>query len=537
MSNADYVVVGAGSAGCAVARRLAESGASVALLEAGGRDDKGLAKMLFQTPGAINVMHSTPQLKRFFDWDYKSTPQASALNRKIPMTRGKVLGGSSAVNGMLFVRGNAKNFDDWAAQGCTGWGYDDILPFYKRMEDWEGGASDLRGVGGPIKVTRRREITEAARSFMTAASEKIGVPVIDDYNGAQQEGVSVFQQSVAGGRRYSTAEGYLHTQPLENLRVVLGATVAKVVIEGSRATGVEIVAKDGSREVLTASREVVLAAGAFGSPQILMLSGIGPAAHLAEHGITVAADLPVGDNLHDHLYVPVAFQMDSALHRPTPLYFGRGLLAEKRRPGSSWAGDSSFEAVAFLRTSHATAVPDLQILTIHWVYPSPNQDANKRIVPPINKPGQSVFPALIYPESRGTVRLASADPTAAPLIDPGYLSAAQDAEVLLEGIAMVRDIMAGTGDNRGEVVPGPEFFDPATMRRELPNRIHTVYHPVGTARMGVDERAVVDPQLRVRGIDGLRVADASIMPSITGGNTNAPAIMIGEKCADMILSG
>lgn len=537
MPNADYVVVGAGSAGCAVARRLAESGASVALLEAGGRDDKGIAKMLFQTPGAINIMHSTPQLKRFFDWDYKSTPQASALSRKIPMTRGRVLGGSSAVNGMLFVRGNRQNFDDWAAEGCTGWGYADVLPYYKRMEDWEGGASDLRGTGGPIKVTRRRDVTDAARSFMSAASERLGVPIIDDYNGTDQEGVSVFQQSVAGGRRYSTAEGYLHQDPLPNLQVVLGATVSKVVVDGSRATGVEIIGKDGSRDVVTASREVVVAAGAFGSPQILMLSGIGPAAHLAQHGIAVRADLPVGDNLHDHLYVPVAFEMASAVHKPIPTYFARGLLAEKRRPGTTWAGDSSFEAVAFLRTSHAKDVPDLQVLTIHWVYPAPNQDANKRIVPPTRKPGQSVFPALIYPQSRGTVRLASADPTAAPLIDPGYLTDPQDTEVLLEGIAMVRDIMAGAGDNRGEIVPGREFFDPAAMRKELPNRIHTVYHPVGTARMGVDERAVVDPTLRVRGIDGLRVADASIMPSITGGNTNAPAIMIGEKCADLILAG
>lgn len=508
----------------------------MALVEAGGRDDRGLAKMLFQTPGAINVMHSTPQLKRFFDWDYKSAPQAAALNRRIPMTRGRVLGGSSAVNGMLFVRGNAKNFDDWAAEGCAGWGYDDILPYYKRMEDWEGGASELRGVGGPIKVTRRRELTTAARSFMSAAAEKLGVPIIDDYNGTSQEGVSVFQQSVARGRRYSSAEGYLHTEPLDNLRVVLNATVAKVVLSGSRATGVEIIAKDGSREVLSASREVVLAAGAFGSPQILLLSGIGPAGHLAEHGIAVAADLPVGENLHDHLYVPVAFGMDSAMHRPIPTYFARGLLAEKRRPGSTWAGDSSFEAVAFVRTSHAKEVPNLQILTIHWVYPSPNQDANKRIVPPTRKPGQSVFPTLIYPESRGTVRLASADPTVAPVIDPGYLSAPRDTEVLLEGIAMVREIMAGAGDNRGELVPGPKFFDPAAMRAELPNRIHTVYHPVGTARMGVDERAVVDPALRVRGIDGLRVADASIMPSITGGNTNAPAMLIGEKCADLILA-
>ena len=229
--------------------------------------------------------------------------------------------------------------------------------------------------------------------------------------------------------------------------------------------------------------------------------------------------------------------MESALRRPTAPYFLRGLAPERVRPGSTWAAGSSFESVAFVRTSHAREIPDLQLLSLYWVYPSPNQDSDKRVVPATKRPGQSVFPTLIYPESRGTVRLASADPTAAPLIDPAYLTAPKDTEVLLEGIAMVREIMAGTGDNEGEIVPGAQFTGDAAMREELPNRIHTVYHPVGSCRMGVDERAVVDPQLRVRGIDGLRVADASIMPSVTGGNTNAPTIMIGEKCADLILNG
>ncbi|MFE3442728.1 GMC family oxidoreductase [Nocardia sp. NPDC059180] len=534
MAEADYVVVGAGSAGCAVARRLAESGASVVLLEAGGADNKGIAKMLFQIPGAVSVMHSTPQLKKLFDWGSTSTPQRNALDRRIPMTRGRVLGGSSSVNGMLFVRGNKKNFDDWAAEGCEGWGYDGVLPYFKRMEDWEGGASDLRGAGGPIKVTRNNDLTEAARAFMRAATERLGVPAIDDYNGESQEGVSVFQQSAANGLRYSTARGYLHADPLENLRVLTHATVARIVINGSRATGVEILVEGGKQEV-TASREVIVSAGAFGSPQILQLSGIGPAEHLAQHGIAVHADLPVGDNLHDHLFVPLSYKMKSALRRPTPSYFLRGLLAEMRRPGSSWAAGSSFESVAFVRTSFAKEIPDLQLLSLYWVYPSPNQDSGKRVAPPTKKPGQSIFPTLIYPESRGTVRLASADPTAAPLIDPGYLSASKDAEVLLEGIGMVREVMAGTGDNAGEINPGAEFSDQASLRAELPNRIHTVYHPVGSVRMGVDERAVVDPELRVSGIDGLRVADASIMPSIIGGNTNAPSIMIGEKCADLIL--
>jgi choline dehydrogenase-like flavoprotein len=519
-----------------VARRLAESGATVVLLEAGGRDDKGLARMLFQMPGAISVMHSTPQLKKVFDWGFTSTPQENARNRTVPQTRGKVLGGSSSINGMLFVRGNKKNFDDWAAEGNKGWAYSDVLTAFKKLEDWEDGATDLRGSNGPVRVTRNHRPTEAAQCFMQAASDKLGVPVIDDYNGEDQEGVSPFQQSVGRGRRYSASEAYLHDGGLPNLVVLTDATVTRVVIEGSRATGVEITTKSG-REVIGASREVVVSAGVFGSPQLLMLSGIGPAEHLRSVGVHVVADLPVGDNLHDHLFVPISFRMDSAVAKPTSSYFMGGLLRERVRPGTTWAAHSSFESVAFVRTSHAREIPDLQLLSLYWVYPVPNQDdTTKRIIPPTKKPGQSIFPALIYPESRGTVRLRSADPTDTPLIDPGYLRAQRDVDVLMEGIAMVRDVMNGCGDNQGEIGPGPAYFDEAAMRRELPNFVHSVYHPVGTCRMGVDERAVVDPDLKVRGIDGLRVADASIMPTITGGNTNAPAMMIGERAAELILA-
>ena len=536
MTQADYVVVGAGSAGCAVARRLAESGASVILLEAGKRDDKGIAKALFEIPGAVSIMHSTPQLKPLFDWGYKSVPQENAWNRTIPQTRGKVLGGSSSVNGMLFVRGNRKNYDDWAAEGNKGWAFEDVLPAFRKLEDWEDGGSELRGSNGPLKVTRQRNLTEAATAFMDATSTKLGVPVIDDYNGESQEGVSIFQQTVGAGTRYSTAKGYLHDGGLPNLTVITEAQVARVVIEGSRATGVEVLGKDGP-EVIHASREVVLSAGVYGSPQLLMLSGVGPAEHLRSHGIEVQADLPVGDNLHDHLFVPISFSMASAMRRPTPYYFLSNLARERLKRGSTWAAGSSFEAVGFVRTSYAGEIPDLQLHQLYWVYPVPNQDDTaKRVEPPSKKPGCSVFPTLIYPESRGTVRLRSADPTDTPLIDPGYLRSSRDADVLMEGIAMVREVMSGAGDNKGEIGPGSKYFSEAAMRRELPNYVHSVYHPVGSCRMGVDERAVVDPELKVRGIDGLRVADAAIMPSITGGNTNAPSIMIGERAAELILA-
>jgi choline dehydrogenase len=534
MTGADYIVVGAGSAGCAVARRLAESGASVILVEAGAEDHKGVAKNLFKIPGAVSVMHSVPQLKKYFDWGYTSVPQAHAWDRVIPQTRGKVLGGSSSVNGMLFVRGNRRNYDDWAAEGCKGWSYDDVLPAYRKLEDWQEGASDVRGSNGPIKVTRPQRITEASRDFMLAASSKLDVGIIDDYNGHEQEGISVFQQSVDRSRRYSASVGYLHDGGLPNLAVLTRATVTKVRIEGSRATGVEVLTKDGP-DLLTAEREIVLSAGVYGSAQLLLLSGVGPQQHLRKVGVDVVVDLPVGDNLHDHLFVPISFDMASAIRRPVTSYFLRGLAREVLRPGTGWAAWSSFEAVGFVRTSHAQEVPDLQLHCLYWTYPIPNQDdTTKRVEPPVKTPGASIFPTLIYPESRGTVRLASADPLAAPLIDPAYLRAPRDTEVLIEGIAMVREVMAGVGDNKGEIGPGPKYSSDAAMRRELPNYVHSVYHPVGTCRMGVDERAVVDPELKVRGIDGLRVADASIMPSITGGNTNAPSMMIGERAAELI---
>ncbi len=536
MTQADYIVVGAGSAGCAVARRLAESGASVILVEAGAPDNKGLAKRLFQIPGAVSVMHSVPQLKKYFDWGYKSVPQSDAWDRVIPQTRGKVLGGSSSVNGMLFVRGNRKNFDDWADEGCAGWSYEDVLPAFKKLEDWQEGASDVRGSHGPIKVTQPDTITAATRGFMESTRDKLGVPILADYNGREQEGVGVVQQSVSRSRRYSTSVGYLHDGGLPNLAVLTKAQVTRIRVDGSRATGVEVLTPDGP-DTLTASREVVLAAGVYGSAHLLMVSGIGPQDHLRQVGVDVVADLPVGENLHDHLFVPISFDMASALRRPITSYFLRGLAREVFRPGTGWAAWSSFESVGFVRTSHAEEIPNLQLHCLYWTYPIPNQDdTSKRIDPPVKTPGCSVFPTLIYPESRGTVRLASPDPMAAPLIDPGYLRASKDTEVLIEGIAMVREIMAGTGDNLGEIGPGPKYSSEPAMRRELPNYVHSVYHPVGTCRMGVDERAVVDPELKVRGVDGLRVADASIMPSITGGNTNAPSIMIGERAAELILS-
>ncbi|TQL68489.1 choline dehydrogenase [Nocardioides albertanoniae] len=531
ITEAEYVVVGAGSAGCAVAGRLAAAGKSVILLEAGKRDKHNY---LVTKPGMIGPLHAEPRLKKLVDWGYHTVPQQHARNRELPQPRGKVLGGSSSVNGLLWVRGNRANYDAWAAEGNTGWDADTVNDVYRGIEDYDGGSSDFRGVGGPIKVMKHPRPTEASLTFQQATSQTLDVKVLDDYNGAEQEGVSTFQQSGIDGLRYSTSRGYLHDQDLPSLTTLTSVHVSRIVIEGGRARGVEITTKRGP-QTISATKEVIVSAGVFGSPQLLMLSGIGHPDHLAEHGISTLHDLPVGDNLHDHMFVPTTWEMPSAIHHGTAGYFAKAVLKEQT-VGKSILGHTVFETVGFVRTSQATDVPDLQLHVLPWAYPSPNQDAPIRHdVDP--RAALTVMSSLIYPRSRGTLRLRNADPSAAPLIDFNYLAEPGDKQVLLEGVEMIREIMASSafgGQVKSEIHPG-KAIDSEAMKDEVTNRATSIYHGVGSCRMGVDERAVVDPQLRVRGVEGLRVADASIMPSIIGGNTNAPAVMIGDRCAAFVL--
>lgn len=531
-NEADYVVVGSGSSGAAIAGRLAQSGARVIVLEAGKTDEKFLVKK----PGMIGPMHSVPEIKKTVDWGYYSVPQKHILDRKMPVPRGKVVGGSSSINGMVYVRGNRANFDSWAAEGCTGWDADTVNRYYKRMEDFEDGENDFRGAGGPIRVTRNKFPQEGSLQFLEATAEVAGCQIIDDYNGASQEGVSRMQQNAADGLRYSASRGYIHHLAPASLELQSEVLVRKVVIENGRATGVEVTDKDGSTRVVRAGKEVILSAGFVGSAQILMLSGVGHAQHLRDHGIQVVSDLPVGDNLHDHLFHALTFHATSSANKGTPWYFAKGLMKEVARPGTTFLANSVFEVLAFLKTSLAGDIPDLQLHLLPWAYVSPNQDE------PIRhdvdtRTAMTVLTTLIYPRSRGTLRLASSDPTASPLIDFGYLSDEADMDVLVEGSELVRDIFASRafkGSVKEEIHPGAHVRGDA-LRQEMRNRVTSVYHGVGTCRMGTDELAVVTPDLKVKGVEGLRVCDASIMPSITGGNTNAPAIMIGERGADLVL--
>jgi choline dehydrogenase len=532
VNEADYVVVGSGSSGSAVAGRLAEAGHRVILLEAGKKDDK----FLTNKPGMIGPMHAVPEIKRTVDWGYYSVPQKHLLDRKMPVPRGKVVGGSSSINGMVYVRGNRANYDSWAAEGNTGWDADSVNRAYKNMEDFEDGENAWRGAGGPIRITRNRSPQEGTLQFIQATSDALGVKILDDYNGESQEGISRMQQNAADGLRYSASRGYVHDLRPATLDLQTEVLVTKVVLESGRATGVEVLDKDGSRRTIRAGKEVILAAGFVGSAQILMLSGIGHAQHLRDHGIDVVADLPVGDNLHDHMFHAMTYHATSAKMKGNAFFFARGVAREVMRAGSTFLANSVFESVGFVRTSQATDVPDLQLHLLPWSYVSPNQDEPIRHkVDP--RTSLTVLVTLIYPKSRGTLRLASADPTAAPLIDFQYLADPADLDVLTEGSEMVREIMGGAafgGSIKEEIHPGADLKGTA-LRDAILNRATSVYHGVGTCRMGVDELAVVSPDLKVRGVEGLRVADASIMPSITGGNTNAPAIMIGEKAAALVL--
>ena len=524
----DYVVIGGGSGGCAVAGRLSEDrDSSVCVLERGGRGDS----WVYKVPSATALMLPYGGVGNY---GFKTVPQPGLNGRRGYQPRGRALGGSSAINAMLYVRGHQSDYDEWAAAGNEGWAWDDVLPYFKRAEDNERGEDALHGEGGPLGVSDQRSPRAISKAFVEAGAEA-QYPVTDDFNGERQEGFGLYQVTQREGSRCSAAAAYLHPHlDRPNLDVRTKVVVERIVFEDGRAVGVRY-RQGGKTRTIRARREIVLAAGAFNTPQILMASGIGPGAHLRDHGIDIVRDAgAVGENLQDHIDYIVVYKSE----RKDVMGLSGAGLNEIRRGIGQWRKEKSgplttpfAEGGAFIRSSPDVAKPDLQL---HFVVGMVDDHLRKTHM----GHGFSCHVCVLRPHSRGTVRLASADTRKAPVIDPNFLSDERDLDLLETGFRRMRQVMEAPALSpwRGEELhtSGVEASD--ELRGIIRDRADTVYHPVGTCRMGSDDGSVVDPQLRVRGVAGLRIADASVMPTIVGGNTNAPTIMIGEKCADMIRS-
>ncbi|MEP3347883.1 MAG: choline dehydrogenase [Litoreibacter sp.] len=527
---ADYVIVGAGSAGCAMAYRLAEAGKSVLVIEHGGTDWGPFIQM----PGAL----SYPMNMSRYDWGYKSEPEPNLQNRELVTPRGKVVGGSSSINGMVYVRGHAGDFDHWAEQGADGWSYADVLPYYKRMENWRsggrGGDASWRGRKGPLAVTRGPGKNPLTKAFIKAG-QQAGYHVTPDYNGEQQEGVGPFDATIKNGRRWSAANAYLRPALKRENCTLVQALAQKVVIKDGRATGVEVL-RAGKTEVIEAGKEVILAASSINSPKLLMLSGIGPAQHLRDHGIDVVADRPgVGQNLQDHLEI----YLQMAASKPVSLYRYWNI------PGKGWVGtqwllaklglgaSNQFESGGFIRSAAGVRYPDIQF---HFLPIAVRYDGQAAA----EGHGYQAHVGPMRSKSRGQVTLRSSDPADAPKIEFNYMSHPDDWEEFRKCVRLTREIFgqeAFAEFSRHEIQPGNTVDSDEQIDAFIAEHAESAYHPCGTARMGRrnDAMAVVDPECRVIGVDGLRLADSSIFPRITNGNLNAPSIMVGEKAADHIL--
>lgn len=529
-AEADYVIVGAGSAGCALAYRLSEAGASVLVVEYGGSD----AGPLIQMPGAL----SFPMNMKRYDWGYRSEPEPHLGGRRLACPRGKVIGGSSSINGMVYVRGHAKDFDAWEEMGASGWSYADVLPYYKRMESWDpaghGGDASWRGSDGPLHVTRGKRDNPLVQAFVQAGRQA-GYQLTDDYNGQKQEGFGPMEHTIHKGARWSAAKAYLRPAlQRENCNLIRGLA-RKIVFSGRRAVGVELLAGGGLKTV-RAKKEVILASSSINSPKLLMLSGIGPAAHLTAHGIQIVADRPgVGQNLQDHLEVYI--QM--AASQPVSLFKYWNLLG-KARVGLQWAltrsgpgASNQFESAGFIRSAAGVEYPDLQFHFLPIAVRYDGQAASE---------GHG-FQAHIGPmrsPSRGAVTLRSAKPEDSPKITFNYMSTEKDWIDFRRGIRLTREIFAQEAFRpfvKHEIQPGVELQTDAQIDGFIRAHAESAYHPCGTCKMGAvdDPLAVVDPQTNVIGVKGLRVVDSSIFPQITNGNLNGPSIMVGEKASDLIL--
>ncbi|MEM1375888.1 MAG: choline dehydrogenase [Pseudomonadota bacterium] len=527
---ADYVIVGAGSAGCAMAYRLAEAGKSVIVVEFGGTD----AGPLIQMPGAL----SYPMNMKMYDWGFETEPEPHLSGRRLATPRGKVIGGSSSINGMIYVRGHARDYDHWRDSGAAGWGYADVLPYFKRMENWHdgghGGDASWRGTDGPLYVTRGKRDNPLTQAFVEAGRQA-GYPVTDDYNGHQQEGFGPFDMTVWKGQRWSAAKAYLKPALKRENCSLVKAFARKVVIEDGKAVGVEI-ERSGTVETIHASDEVILAASSINSPKMLLLSGIGPAHELAEDGIDVVADRKgVGKNLQDHLelYIQAAASQPVSLFKYWNLfgkaYVGARWLLSKTGPGAT----NQFESAAFIRSQAGVEYPDIQYHFLPIAIRYDGQAAAE---------GHG-FQAHVGPmrsPSRGEVTLRSSDPRDKPKILFNYMSHEKDWHDFRRCVRLTREIFEQDAFKpyyKHEIQPGADVQTDDELDGFIREHVESAYHPCGTAKMGSadDPMAVVDPECRVIGVDNLRLADSSIFPRITNGNLNAPSIMTGEKAADHIL--
>ncbi len=521
----DYIVVGGGSGGCTVAGRLSEdTNASVCLLEAGG-DGKSI---MIRVPSAVAAIISRP----IHNWAFKTEPQPGLGGRRGFQPRGKALGGSSAINAMLYVRGHPSDYDHWKSLGNSGWGWQDVLPYFKKAESNARGANDLHGDAGPLNVMDQVSPRPIAKAFIDAGQE-LQFPQNTDFNGPTQEGFGMYQVTQKAGERHSVAAAYIHpNMNRKNLEIKTKAVAERIIVEDGRAVGV-VFKQNGKTHQIRANREIILASGAFASPQLLMLSGIGPGAHLRDNGIDVVHDLPgVGQNLQDHIDYITAYKS------PSRELFGLSLggtadiiksIIQWRRERRGMLTSPFAEAGAFIKSDPSLARPDLQM---HFVVGIVDDHTRKLHL----GHGFSCHICVLRPQSRGSVELASPDVNKPPKIDMGYFTDDSDLDLMVKGFHIMRRVLEAPAlaPWRGKELYTAKVQSDADIRSAIRQRADTVYHPVGTCKMGNDEQAVVDDQLRVHGIENLRIADASIMPTIIGGNTNAPTIMIGEKCAAMI---